>query len=158
MRTKQTRTYSAKPGEVESRWLLVDAQGQVLGRLAADVAAILRGKHKPIFTPHVDTGDYVVVINAAGLVLTGDKADRTLRYRHSGWPGGIKSQTYGAFFQRDPARAFRAAVRGMLPHTVLGRKMLRKLNVYAGSEHPHQAQQPVPYSPPHRRKPRASSA
>jgi large subunit ribosomal protein L13 len=106
----------------------------------------------------VDTGDHVIVINAADLVLTGGKADRTLRHHHSGWPGGLKSQTYGAFFQRDPARAFRAAVRGMLPHTPLGRSMLRKLKVYPGSDHPHQAQQPVPYSPPHGRRPRASSA
>jgi large subunit ribosomal protein L13 len=121
----------------------------VLGRLAADVAAVLRGKHKPEFTPHVDTGDHVVVINAAGLVLTGGKAEKTLRYRHSGWPGGLKSEPYGAFLDRDPPRALREAVRGMLPHSPLGRRMLRKLKVYADGDHPHQAQGPVPYEPPH---------
>jgi len=151
MRTNKTKTYSAKPAEVESRWLLIDAQGRVLGRLAADVAALLRGKHKPSFTPHVDTGDHVVVINAAGLVLTGEKATKTIRHRHSGWPGGLKSEPYGALLRRNPARAFREAVRGMLPHNTLGRKMLRKLKVYAGGEHPHQAQQPAPYGPPHAR-------
>jgi large subunit ribosomal protein L13 len=149
MRTKAKKTYAAKPGEVEKRWLLIDAQGQVVGRLAADVAALLRGKHKPGFTPHVDTGDFVVVINASGLVLTGDKAEKTMRYRHSGYPGGLKAEPYGALFRRSPERAFRAAVRGMLPHTSLGRQMLSKLKVYGGGEHPHQAQQPVPYRPPH---------
>ncbi|UCC68733.1 MAG: 50S ribosomal protein L13 [Armatimonadota bacterium] len=152
MRTQQNKTYSAKPGEVENRWLLIDAKGQAVGRLAADVAALLRGKHKTDFTPHVDTGDHVVVTNAAHLVLTGNKADRTMRHRHSGYPGGLKSEPYGALFQSDPARAFRAAVRGMLPHTSLGRKMLRKLKVYAEADHPHQAQQPVPYEPPHATK------
>jgi len=146
MRTKATRTYSAKPREVERRWLLVDAQGQVLGRLAADVAAILRGKHKPSFTPHVDCGDHVIVVNAAGLVLTGGKAQKTIRYRHTGYIGHLKQEPYGALLQRDPARAFRIAVRGMLPHTVLGRQMLRKLKVCAGPEHRHQAQQPVPWA------------
>lgn len=145
MRSKATKTYSAKPGEVTRKWWLIDAQGKVLGRLAAEVAAILRGKHKPIYTPHVDTGDHVVVINAAGLVLTGQKARRTMRYRHSGYPGGLKVEPYGALLQRDPARAFRLAVKGMLPHNTLGRQMLRKLKVYAGSEHPHAAQQPEPY-------------
>ena len=155
MRTKNTRTYSAKPREVPRRWLLIDAQGQVLGRLAADVAGLLRGKHKPIFTPHVDTGDHIVIINAAGLVLTGAKAKRTMRYRHSGWPGGFKSEPYGALLERNPARAFRAAVRGMLPHTPLGRQMLRKLKVCSGPEHPHQAQQPIPYRPSHSTNPAA---
>jgi large subunit ribosomal protein L13 len=148
MRSKTTRTYSAKPREVESRWLLVDAQGQVLGRLAADVAALLRGKHKPSYTPHVDTGDHVVVVNAAGLVLTGNKAQRTMRYRHTGYPGGLKQEAYGALLKRDPGRAFRAAVRGMLPHNTLGREMLRKLKVYGGSEHPHGAQGPAPHRTP----------
>jgi large subunit ribosomal protein L13 len=151
MRTKNTRTYSAKPGEVERRWLLIDGQGLVLGRLAADIAAVLRGKHKPSFTPHVDTGDHVVVINAAGLVLTGDKGSKTMRHRHSGWPGGLKSESYGSLLRRNPARALREAVRGMLPHTPLGRGMLRKLKVYADGEHPHQAQMPAPYEPPHAR-------
>jgi large subunit ribosomal protein L13 len=121
----------------------------VLGRLAADIAAVLRGKHRPDFTPHVDTGDHVVVINAAGLVLTGSKAQKTMRYRHSGWPGGIKAESYGAFLERNPARALREAVRGMLPHNPLGRRMLRKLKVYADGKHPHEAQRPVRYDPPH---------
>jgi large subunit ribosomal protein L13 len=151
MRASLRRTYSAKPREVESRWLLVDGQGQVVGRLAADVAAVLRGKHKASYTRHIDTGDHVIVINAAGLVLTGNKAQRTTRYRHSGYPGGLKSEPYGDLFQKRPERAFRAAVRGMLPHSTLGRLMLRKLKVYAGGEHPHQAQGPVPYRPPHAR-------
>ena len=152
MRSQQAKTYSAKPAEVQRRWLVVDAKGQPVGRLAADVAALLRGKHKPIFTPHVDTGDHVVVINAAGLVLTGNKAEGELRHRHSGYPGGIKSEPYGALFQTNPERAFRIVVRGMLPHNVLGRAMLRKLKVYAGPDHPHQAQQPVAYDTPHARK------
>ncbi len=147
MTARTTKTYSAKPREVSRRWLLVDAQGQVLGRLAAEVAALLRGKHKAVYTPHVDTGDHVVVINAAGLVLTGNKAERTMRYRHSGYPGGLKEEPYGALLKRDPARAFRSAVKGMLPHNTLGRQMLRKLKVYAGAEHPHAAQHPEPYTP-----------
>jgi large subunit ribosomal protein L13 len=152
MRSQQAKTYSAKPAEVQRRWLVVDAKGQPVGRLAADVAALLRGKHKPTFTPHVDTGDHVVVINAADLVLTGNKAEREMRHRHSGYPGGLKSEPYGALFQSNPERAFRLVVRGMLPHNVLGRQMLRKLKVYAGPDHPHQAQQPVAYDPPHARK------
>jgi len=152
MRTSSRKTFSAKPGEVERRWLLIDAEGQVVGRLAADVAALLRGKHKPTFTRHVDTGDHVVVINAAGLVLTGSKAQKTIRYRHSGYPGGLRSEPYGRLFKQSPERAFREAVRGMLPHTSLGRSMLRKLKVYAGPEHPHAAQGPAAYQPPHERK------
>ncbi len=151
MRTEKTKTFSAKAAEVERRWLLIDGQGMVMGRLAADVAAVLRGKHKATYTPHVDTGDHVIVINAAGLVLTGQKATKTLRYRHSGYPGGFRSEPYGALLQRDPKRALKEAVRGMLPHGVLGRAMLRKLQVYAGSEHPHEAQRPVPYELPHAR-------
>src|SRR5512136_7823 len=123
MRTKAKGTYSAKPAEVERRWLLVDGQGQVVGRMAADIAAILRGKHKPTYTPHVDAGDHVVLVNAAGLVLTGGKAQTTMRYRHSGYPGGLKTEPYGDLFKKDPQKAFRLAVRGMLPHGVLGRQM-----------------------------------
>jgi large subunit ribosomal protein L13 len=149
MRTRAKKTYAAKPAEVTRHWLRIDAQGLTVGRLAADVAAVLRGKHKPIFTPHVDTGDHVVVVNAAGLVLTGSKAKKTTRYRHSGYPGGLKSEPYGDLFKKDPGRAFREAVRGMLPHGVLGRQMLRKLKVYAGPEHPHQAQGATPYRPAH---------
>lgn len=149
MRTKAKKTFAAKPAEVRREWLLIDAQGLTVGRLAADVAAVLRGKHKPTFTPHVDTGDHVVVVNAAGMVLTGDKAEKTMRYRHSGYPGGLKAEPYGELFKKDPERAFREAVRGMLPHGVLGRQMLRKLKVYADAEHPHQAQGVKPYRPPH---------
>ena len=149
MRTKARRTYSAKPAEVKREWLLIDAQGLTVGRLAADVAAVLRGKHKPTFTPHVDTGDHVVIVNAAGMVLTGSKALKTTRYRHSGYPGGLKEEPFGELFQKDPERAFREAVRGMLPHGVLGRQMLRKLKVYVGAEHPHAAQGVRAYRPPH---------
>jgi len=151
MRMTGKRTYSAKPAEVERRWLLIDGQGMVIGRLAADVAAVLRGKHKATFTRHVDTGDHVIVVNAAGLVLTGGKAEKTMRYRHSGYPGGLKTEPYGVLLKKDPERAFRVAVKGMLPHTPLGRDMLKKLKVYAGSEHPHEAQGPVAYQPPHAR-------
>jgi large subunit ribosomal protein L13 len=151
MRTASTKTFSAKPAEVERRWLLIDGQGMVFGRLAADVAAALRGKHKPIYTPHVDTGDHVIVVNAAGLVLTGQKAAKTMRYRHSGYPGGLRTEPYGALLKRDPAQALKEAVRGMLPHGTLGRSMLTKLKVYAGADHPHQAQGPVAYEPPHTR-------
>jgi len=149
MRTKAKRTYSAKLAEVTREWLLIDAQGLTVGRLAADVAAVLRGKHKPTFTPHVDTGDFVVIVNAAGLVLTGTKALKTMRYHHSGYPGGLKTEPFGELFEKDPERAFREAVRGMLPHGVLGRQMLRKLKVYAGAEHPHEAQGVRPYRPAH---------
>jgi len=151
MRMMSKRTYSAKPAEVERRWLLIDAQGLVVGRLAADVAAVLRGKHKATYTRHVDTGDHVIVINAAGLVLTGGKAAKTMRYRHSGYPGGLKIEPYGDLFKKNPERAFRAAVKGMLPHTPLGRDMLKKLKVYSGGDHPHEAQGPVAYQPPHAR-------
>jgi len=151
MRTKNTKTYSAKPSEIERRWLLIDGGGMVLGRLAADIATLLRGKHKPQFTPHIDTGDHVIVVNAADLVLTGDKANKTMRHRHSGYPGGLKSETYGSLLKRKPERALREAVKGMLPHGPLGRAMLRKLKVYPGHEHPHTAQKPTPYEPAHKR-------
>lgn len=149
MRTKARKTYAAKPAEVTRDWLLIDAHGQTVGRLAADIAAVLRGKHKPTFTPHVDTGDYVVVVNARGMVLTGGKALKTMRYRHSGYPGGLKQESFGLLFEKDPERALRKAVQGMLPHGTMGRQMLRKLKVYAGPEHPHQAQGATPYHPPH---------
>jgi large subunit ribosomal protein L13 len=136
------KTYSAKKETVERRWLVLDARGQVLGRLATRVAVLLRGKHKPTYTPHVDTGDYVVVINAAELRLTANKATTKIRYRHSGYPGGLKAEPYGRLLARDPGRAFRAAVKWMLPHNPLGRQMLRKLKVYAGAAHPHAAQAP----------------
>ncbi len=149
MRTKAKRTFSAKPAEVTRQWLLVDAKGLTFGRVAADVAMLLRGKHKPTFTPHVDTGDHVVIVNAAEMVLTGTKAAKTMHYHHSGYPGGLKTQSLGDWFKKDPERAFREAVRGMLPHGVLGRQMARKLKVHLGPEHPHQAQGVVPFTLPH---------
>lgn len=136
------KTYAAKPQEVERKWYVVDAEGQTLGRLASQVAAILKGKHKPIYTPHVDTGDHVIVINAEKIRLTGKKLHNKRYYRHSGYPGGIKSVTAGELLNRHPERVIKAAVWGMIPHNRLGRKMIKKLRVYAGSEHPHAAQQP----------------
>src|SRR5690606_26330057 len=117
----------------------------VLGRLATRAAMLLRGKHKPIFAPHADTGDYVIIVNAAKVALTGNKRRDKMAYRHSGYPGGIRSTRYGELLERHPERAVRLAVKGMLPHNRLGRKLIRKLKVYAGPEHPHAAQQPVPY-------------
>jgi len=152
MRTNSTKTYSARPAEVTRQWLVIDAKDLVLGRLAADIAMVLRGKHKPVYTPHVDTGDHVIVVNAGELVLTGGKPAKTMRYRHSGWPGGLKSESYGALMERDPCKALKQAVKGMLPHGPLGRAMLRKLRVYRDGEHPHAAQGPVPFEPPHARK------
>jgi large subunit ribosomal protein L13 len=139
------RTFSPKPEDITRNWHVIDAQGVVLGRLATTVASLLRGKHKPIFAPHVDTGDHVVVVNAAGVVLTAGKADTKLAYRHSGYPGGLRSRSYAELLAQDPEEVVRRAVRGMLPRTRLGRAQLHKLKVYAGAEHPHQAQQPQPY-------------
>ena len=136
------KTYTAKPKEVDRQWYLIDASGCVLGRLAALVAARLRGKHKPIYTPHVDTGDHVIVINAAQVTLTGRKWDQKMYYRHSGYMGGLKSATAKQLLQKRPGDLVVYAVRGMLPKNRLGRKMLRKLKVYAGPDHPHMAQQP----------------
>lgn len=135
-------TYMAKTGQVERKWLLVDAEGKTLGRLASEVAALLRGKHKPVFTPHIDTGDHVIVINADKVVVTGDKANKKLYYRHSGWTGNLKSMTFATLMQKKPTQAVFLAVKGMLPHNRLGRAMIKKLRVYAGPEHPHAAQQP----------------
>ena len=135
-------TYMAKPGEVKRKWYVVDAKGKTLGRLASEVAAILRGKHKPEFTPHVDTGDFVIVINAKDVHLTGKKLSKKIYYRHSGWPGGLKKITAGDMRNTRPERMIELAVKGMLPKTSLGRRQLRKLKVYAGPEHPHQAQKP----------------
>jgi large subunit ribosomal protein L13 len=148
---KSDKSYCAKKEEAGDarKWLLVDADGKILGRLAADVAAILRGKHKPTFTPHVDCGDQVVVINASRVRLTANKAEKKTRYHHSNWPGGLKAEPYGKLLEKDPARALRIAIRGMLPHNTLGRKMLRKLKIYAGPEHPHAAQGPVTLMLPH---------
>jgi len=136
------KTYTAKPHEVERKWYVVDAEGQTLGRLATQVATILKGKHKPIYTPHVDTGDHVIVINAEKIHLTGNKLQDKKYYRHSGYPGGIKSVTAGEVLNRHPERVIEAAVWGMIPHNKLGRQMIKKLKVYAGAEHPHEAQMP----------------
>lgn len=136
------KTYAAKLQEVERKWYVVDAEGQTLGRLASQVAAILKGKHKPIYTPHVDTGDHVIVINAEKVHLTGKKLHNKKYYRHSGYPGGLKTITAGDLLNRHPERVIKAAVWGMIPHNRLGRKMIKKLKVYAGPEHPHEAQKP----------------
>lgn len=136
------KTYTAKAKEIEQKWCVVDASGHVLGRLASFVAHRLRGKHKPIYTPHVDTGDHVIVINADKVTLTGDKWDDKVYYRHSGYVGGIKSVTAKDLFQKRPEDLIKNAVRGMLPKNRLGRKVLKKLKIYAGPEHPHEAQQP----------------
>jgi large subunit ribosomal protein L13 len=139
------RTYTPKPGEVEQAWYVIDATDVVLGRLASHVATLLRGKHKPQFAPHVDTGDFVVVVNAGKIALTGAKREQKMDYRHSGYPGGLSATSYVELLEKNPRRAVEKAVKGMLPHTTLGRQMLTKLKVYAGPEHPHQAQQPVPF-------------
>ncbi len=141
------KTFSPKPSDITRRWWVIDADGQVLGRMAADVARLLRGKHKAIFAPHMDTGDYVVIVNAKKVRLTGRKLDQKLAYRHSGYPGGLRSMNYREFLERKPTEAVRKAVKGMLPHNRLGRAMLDKLKVYEGTEHPHKAQNPQPYKP-----------
>ena len=135
-------TYTPKASEIERSWHLVDAEGLVLGRMASEVARILRGKHKPTFAPHMDMGDHVIIINADKVVLTSGKAEKKKIYRHSGYPGGIKEQTFADLLDRKPEEAVRRSVRGMLPHNRLGRAQLRKLKVYAGPSHPHAAQQP----------------
>jgi large subunit ribosomal protein L13 len=135
------KTYQAKPQEIQRKWYLVDAADQPVGRLASQVAKILRGKHKPIFTPHVDTGDFVVVVNAAKARLTGNKSEEPI-YWHTMYPGGLRSVSRGKLLAERPERAITRAVKGMLPHNKLGARMIRKLKVYAGPEHPHEAQQP----------------
>jgi large subunit ribosomal protein L13 len=135
------RTYSAKPAEITRKWYLVDADGQTLGRMAARVARVLRGKHKPIFTPHMDTGDHVVIVNAEKIRLTGDKLRKKTYYRHTGFPGGLKAETAGEVLKRNPASLVERAVKGMLPKNPLGKQIGRKLRVYAGPSHPHRAQQ-----------------
>ncbi len=137
-------TYMAKPNEVERKWYVVDAEGQTLGRLASKVATILRGKHKPEYTPHVDTGDYVIVINASKVQLTGDKLQKKIYYRHTGYPGGLKKTTAGEMLKNKPERMIELAVKGMLPKGRLGRKQGKKLFVYRDGNHPHQAQKPEP--------------
>jgi large subunit ribosomal protein L13 len=138
------RTYSPKAADIERAWHLVDADGLVLGRLATEVARLLRGKHKPVFAPHVDTGDHVVVVNAAKVVLTAEKGAGKFAYRHSGYPGGLKRTSYDELLQRRPEELIRRAVRGMLPKGSLGRQQLDKLKVYAGPDHPHAGQSPEP--------------
>ncbi|WP_098468172.1 50S ribosomal protein L13 [Serinibacter salmoneus] len=139
------RTFTPKPSDVDRTWYVIDATDVVLGRLASHAATLLRGKHKATFAAHVDTGDFVIVVNADKVVLTGDKADKKLAYRHSGHPGGLKAVTYSELLATKPERAVEKAIAGMLPKTSLGRAQLRKLKVYAGPEHPHAAQQPQSY-------------
>ena len=138
------KTWNAKPGEVERRWYVVDADGKTLGRLATQIADTLRGKRKPQYTPHVDTGDFVVVVNAEKIAVTGKKLDEKLYHRHSGYPGGLRSRPLREELNRRPTEVLRTAVKGMLPRTRLGRAQLTKLKIYAGPEHPHVAQDPKP--------------
>jgi large subunit ribosomal protein L13 len=138
------RTFSAKPADIKQDWYIVDAEGVVLGRLASQVAQILRGKHKPIFTPHIDTGDFVIVINAEKVRLTGTKEEKKSYFHHTGYPGGGRFNSYKEMIAKHPERVIEKAVKGMIPHNRLGRQILKKLKVYAGEEHPHAAQQPKP--------------
>lgn len=136
------KTFVAKPASIEKKWYVVDASGQTLGRLATAIADTLRGKRKPTYTPNIDTGDFVVVVNAEKIVVTGRKAEQKTYYRHSGYPGGLKEESFGKLQARRPEEIVRRAVRGMLPHNRLGRAQIRKLKVYAGAQHPHEAQHP----------------
>ncbi|MEN9530288.1 MAG: hypothetical protein RI932_2161 [Pseudomonadota bacterium] len=138
------KTYSAKPSEVNKKWFIVDAEGQTLGRIASQIAYVLRGKHKAIFTPHIDTGDNIIVINAEKVRLAGNKETTKMYYRHSGYFGGLKSFNAGDLRAKHPERLIELAVKGMLPHNVLGRELFRNLKVYCGTEHPHAAQKPEP--------------
>ncbi len=150
------RTFTPKASEIQRAWHVVDAEDLVLGRMSTEIARVLRGKHKPIFAPHLDTGDHVIVVNASKVVLTANKADAKLVRRHTGYPGGLKSTTYTQLLAAKPEDAIRRTVRGMLPKNRLGRAMLKKLKVYAGPEHPHSAQQPQPLEIAHARS-RSSS-
>src|SRR6185436_16959042 len=141
------KTYTARPVDIQRRWLLVDAEGRTLGRLATQVATVLKGKHKPIYTAHIDTGDHVVVVNAAKIRLTGGKRDKEQIFHHTMYPGGASWTSLSDELEKHPDRVVTRAVRGMLPKTKLGRAMIKKLKVYAGAEHPHAAQQPVEWSP-----------
>ena len=140
-----TRTFTPKAGEIQREWLVIDATDVVLGRLASHAAVLLRGKHKATFANHMDAGDFVIVINAEKVALTGQKLEKKKAYRHSGYPGGLKSVTYGELIEKNPERAVEKAIRGMLPKNSLGAQQLRKLKVYRGAEHPHAAQQPTPF-------------
>ena len=139
------RTFTPRPTDIQRTWHVVDADGLVLGRLSTEVARLLRGKHKPIFAPHVDTGDHVIIVNADKVVLSSNKADAKRIYRHSGYPGGIKSESFAEMLARKPADAVRRSVRGMVPKGPLGRQQMTKLKVYAGADHPHAAQSPTPF-------------
>ena len=141
-----TRTFTPKPAEIQRDWVVIDAEDIVLGRLASHAATLLRGKHKPTFAPHVDTGDFVIIVNAEKVALTGAKLLQKKAYRHSGYPGGLSSTTYAELLEKNPVRAVEKAIRGMLPKNSIGRAQLRKLKVYTGSEHPHAAQQPKTYT------------
>jgi large subunit ribosomal protein L13 len=140
-----TRTYTPKAGETQREWLVIDATDVVLGRLASHAATLLRGKHKPTFANHIDTGDFVIIVNAEKVALTGQKLEQKKAYRHSGYPGGLSSITYSELLEKNPVRAVEKAVRGMLPKNSLGRQQLTKLKVYRGAEHPHAAQKPQTY-------------
>jgi large subunit ribosomal protein L13 len=139
------RTFSPKAADIQRQWHVIDASDVVLGRLASQAATLLRGKHKAIFAPHIDTGDFVIIVNAEKVSLSGNKLRDKMAYRHSGYPGGLRAMSYAELMARSPERAVEKAVKGMLPKNALGRQMLRKLKVYAGAEHPHKAQQPVPF-------------
>jgi large subunit ribosomal protein L13 len=141
-----TRTYTPKAGEAQREWLVIDATDVVLGRLASHAAALLRGKHKATFAPHMDMGDFVIIVNADKVALTGQKLQQKMAYRHSGYPGGLKAVSYSELLEKNPVRAVEKAIRGMLPKNSLGRQQLAKLKVYAGAEHPHAAQQPKTYT------------
>lgn len=151
MKPKIQRTYSPTPADIERRWYVVDADGVPLGRLASQVAQILRGKHKPTFAPHIDGGDYVIVVNAEKVAVTGSKETQKVYYRHSGYPGGLRADPLGRVREQHPDRLVFAAVQGMLPKNTLGRQTLRKLKVYAGTDHPHEAQKPEPHVITHRK-------
>ena len=144
---KLQKTYTPKPAEIERQWWVVDAEGMPLGRLSSEVATLLRGKHKPSYAPHIDTGDHVIIVNADKVAVSSDKSRTKIYYRHSGFPGGLKAESFEALRERRPEAIVERAVRGMLPKNRLGRQMGRKLKVYAGPDHPHQAQKPKPYEP-----------
>lgn len=141
-----TRTFSPKPADIQREWVVIDATDIVLGRLASHAAALLRGKHKPTFAPHMDMGDFVIVVNAEKVALTGQKLEKKMAYRHSGYPGGLTATSYVEMLEKHPTRAVEKAIRGMLPKNSLGRAQIKKLKVYAGAEHPHAAQQPKTYT------------
>jgi large subunit ribosomal protein L13 len=146
------RTYSPKASEITRAWYLIDAEGMVLGRLATEVARLLRGKHRPYYAPHLDTGDHVVIINADKIVMTSNKADQKFAYRHSGYPGGLRSTSYATLLENNPVELVTRAIRGMVPKNRLGRAQMEKLKVYAGASHPHVAQNPQPHDVPGARR------